>query len=63
MAARLTQAEAAQLVSTAKVRPERVWQDYEVNRQTSNQCNIPLATWELFLLLTDQHPTKKLVDR
>ena len=61
--ANLKQAEAAQLVSSAQGQPYRTWQGYEVALGKKNHRAIPLATWELFLLLTDQHPTHKMVSR
>lgn len=61
-AAKLTQAEAALLVTPAAGdRPERTWQNYEAAEGTKAHRAIPLATWELFLLLTGQHPTHQLV--
>lgn len=62
-AAGLTQAEAARLVSPAQTMPYRSWQCYEVLAGKPSSRTIPLATWELFLLLTDQHPTHRMVDR
>jgi len=57
----LTQAQAAELVSTAKTKPYRTWSGYEIaDIENVNARAIPLATWELFLLLTDQHPAMKL---
>jgi hypothetical protein len=63
LAAKLTQAEAALLVSPAQGRPERTWQGYEAAVGTRGHRAIPLAAWELFLLLTAQHPTLQLADR
>lgn len=59
-AAGLNQAEAAILVGSATKRPERTWQGYEAPISSKGHRNIPLASWELFLLLTDQHPKLKL---
>jgi hypothetical protein len=59
----LTQAEAAQLVSPAQGTPYRSWQSYEVATGKPGARVIPLAAWELFLLLTDQHPTHQMVLR
>lgn len=59
----LTQTQAAQLVSTAQRQPYRTWQGYEVEEGKSGHRAIPLVTWELFLLLTDQHPTHRLARR
>lgn len=61
--ANLKQAEAAQLVSSAQGQPYRTWQGYEVELGKTGHRAIPLATWELFLLLTDQHPTHRMVSR
>ena len=61
--ANLKQVEAAQLVSSAQGQPYRTWQSYEVATGKKGHRSIPLATWELFLLLTDQHPTHKMVSR
>lgn len=62
--ASLTQTQAAQLVSTAKTAGYKTWAGYETpaseSGQRSNHRAIPLATWELFLLLTDQHASLKL---
>lgn len=52
----LTQTQAAQLVSAAQTKPYATWQSYEVEEGNSRHRAIPLATWELFLLLTQQHP-------
>lgn len=63
-AAKLTQADAAILVTPAVgARPERTWQNYEAAEGTKAHRAIPLATWELFLLLTGQHPTHQLTAR
>lgn len=62
-AAQLTQAQAAQLVSPAQCQPYRTWQGYEVALGAKGHRAIPLATWELFLLLTDQHPTLQAMPR
>ena len=62
-AARLTQKEAALLVAdVAEGRAERTWQNYEADVGKSTHRAIPLATWELFLILTGQHPKLALVD-
>lgn len=58
--AKLKQAEAAQLVSPAQERADRTWQSYEAESGKKGHRAIPLATWELFLLLTGQHPTLQL---
>jgi hypothetical protein len=57
----LTQAGAAQLISPAKGKPYRSWQSYEVAEDKPGARAIPLASWELFLLLTDQHPTHQMI--
>jgi len=58
----LSQAQAAALVSSARSAPRRSWGGYEKNDGVNKRA-IPLATWELFLLLTDQHPMIKAVSR
>lgn len=58
----LSQAQAAALVSSASSAPRRSWGGYE-KTDGVNKRTIPLATWELFLLLTDQHPMMKAVSR
>ena len=63
-AAGLTQAQAAALVSPAKGKSSyRAWQVYEVEVGQPDHRTIPLPTWELFLLLTGQHPTMKLTKK
>jgi hypothetical protein len=59
----LTQAEAAQLVSPAQGTPYRSWQSYEVATGKPGARVIPLAAWELFLLLTNQHPSHQMALR
>lgn len=59
----LTQTAAALLVSPARAQPYRTWQSYEVPSGQSGARSIPLATWELFLLLTNQHPGLRLTRR
>jgi len=60
----LTQSQAAELVSPAVTAPYKTWAGYETPAsepgRRSNHRAIPLATWELFLLLTDQHPSMRL---
>lgn len=58
--AALTQAQAAELVSTAKTTPYKTWAGYETPEGQRNHRAIPLSTWELFLLLINQHPSLKL---
>lgn len=53
---------AGALVSAAAL-PRRTWEKWEKPEGTVNFRNMPIATWELFLLLTDQHPTLKLTKR
>ena len=59
-AAGLTQTQAAALVSPAKVASYKTWSAYELEEGNPNRRVIPLAVWELFLLLTDQHPTMQV---
>jgi hypothetical protein len=59
----LSQSDAARLVSPAQKSPYRSWQSYEVATGSPGSRAIPLATWELFLLLTDQHPSLRLAKR
>ena len=47
--AELTQAEAAQLISAAQIKPYRNWQSYEVPKGQSRV--MPLVSWELFLVV------------
>jgi hypothetical protein len=56
--AKLTQTQAAGLVSSAA--GYKTWSGYEQPVGTRNHRAISLATWELFLLLTNQHPTMRL---
>lgn len=60
----LTQTQAAELVSPAQIAGYKTWAGYETPTgepgHRSNHRAIPLSTWELFLLLTEQHPTFKL---
>lgn len=53
-AAGLTQAAAADLCC----RTERSWQDAELGKR-----QLDGAAWEMFLLMTDQHPHYRLVKR
>lgn len=63
----LTQTQAAELVSPALTAPYKTWAGYETPAgepgQRGNHRAIPLATWELFLLLTDQHPFMRLSNK
>jgi len=60
----LTQKEAASLVSSAEKAGYKTWAGYETEpgQTKSNHRAIPLAVWELFLLLTDQHPFFKILE-
>ncbi|MDN8102629.1 hypothetical protein [Burkholderia multivorans] len=62
-AADLSQTEASQLVSDAGAKGYRTWQRYEATLRSADHRSIPNAIWELFLLLTDQHPTHKMVSK
>lgn len=62
-AAGLTQTQAATLISVSRAKPYRTWQNYELAADQRDHRDIPLAVWELFLLLTDQHPTHRMIDR
>lgn len=53
----LSQTEAAALVSRAEKAGYRTWLGWELPSDKDNSREIPLATWELFLLLVGQHPT------
>jgi len=57
----LSQTAAAQLVSDAGKKGYRTWQRYEAPTDSPDHREIPNGLWELFLLLTDQHPTHRLV--
>ncbi len=61
--AKLNQLQAAKLVSGALKQPYRTWQGYEAEVGMDGHRAIPLSVWELFLLMTDQHPAFKLVPR
>lgn len=56
----LTQTQAAGLVSPASAAGYKTWSGYEQPVETRNHRAIPLAAWELFLLLTNQHPSMHL---
>lgn len=63
-AAGLTQAQATALVSEAQgASAYRVWQSWETPINQDNHRPIPLLVWEMFLLLTEQHPTMKLTKK
>lgn len=59
----LTQEQAAKLVSTAKTAAYKTWAGYETPKVHTNHRAIPLSTWELFLLLVNQHPNLRIVRR
>lgn len=59
----LSQAQAAKLISAACTSPYRTWQSYEAPAHTANHRSMPLASWEMFLLLTEQHPHFRLTAR
>lgn len=56
----LTQTQAAGLVSPALAAGYKTWSGYEQPVGTRNHRSIPLAAWELFLLLTNQHASMHL---
>jgi len=56
----LTQSEAARLITAAKTKPAATWQGYEASLERKDHRDIPLAIWELFLLLTGQHPNFRI---
>lgn len=62
-AAGLTQTQAAQVIGQAGVKGYRTWQRFEYTVDNKDHRAINPKLWELFLLLTDQHPTMKLVRR
>ena len=59
----LSQTEASQLVTDAGIKGYRTWQRYEAPLGSTDNRAIPIGLWELFLLLTDQHPTHRMVSR
>lgn len=58
----LTQGQAAALVSTAENHGRQTWYGYE-SEDGPRRRTIPLATWELFLLLTNQHPELSIIEK
>ena len=58
----LNQTQAAQLISTALAKPYHSWHPYELPLGTKYARPIPLAVWELFVLMTDQHPMFSLME-
>lgn len=59
-AAGLNQTQAAQLIGPAGAKGYRTWQRFEYPVGNKDHRAIHPGLWELFLLLTDQHPTLKL---
>ncbi|MGP8437828.1 hypothetical protein ACT2FY_39055 [Paraburkholderia fungorum] len=57
----LTQEAAGALVSSSK-QPRRTWDKWETTNE-ANAREMPLPTWELFLLLTNQHPILGLIEK
>lgn len=57
----LSQRAAARLVSASETKPYRTWQNYETDSGHPGHRSMPLALWELFLLLTQQHPSLRLL--
>jgi hypothetical protein len=55
--------QAAKLVSPSKTKPYRTWQNYKIEAGQNGHRSIPLSTWEIFPLLTDQHPTHQMLSR
>ncbi len=63
---KLSQRGAAQVASRVLLDDEtsyRSWQNYETAKGKPGHRQIPRSTWELFLLLTNQHPYYCLVSR
>lgn len=54
----LTQTQAAEM--TTNYGRYHTWRSYEIDKNEKGHCEINLAVWELFLLLTRQHPTMHL---
>ena len=59
----LSQTDASQLVTDAGAKAYRTWQRYEAPVDSTEHRAVPIGLWELFLLLTDQHPTHRMVSR
>lgn len=57
----LTATEAGRMVSSA-VNAYSIWSGYETKDQRRSR-QIPLATWELFLLLNNRHPMYRMARR
>jgi hypothetical protein len=62
-AAGLTQTGAAQVIGQAGAKGYRTWQRFEYAADNKDHRAINPKLWELFLLLTDQHPTLRLIRR
>ncbi len=58
-----SQTRAAALVSEATKAGYKTWAAYETPEDHPNHRAIPLASWEVFLLLTQQHPSLRLLPR
>ena len=58
----LTQAQAASIVSGAVKVPYRTWATYEAETASGRRA-IPLPAWELFLLMTGQHPSLEVTSK
>lgn len=59
----LTQTQAAALISPAGTAAYKTWAGYETSLDNPNHRKIPLATWELFLLVTGQHEAFRLQNK
>lgn len=59
----LSQTGAGQLITDAGTKAYRTWQRYEAPLGSTDHRAIPIGLWELFLLLTDQHPSHRMVSR
>lgn len=57
----LTATEAGRMVSSA-ANAYSIWSSYETKGQRRSR-QIPLATWELFLLLNNRHPIYRMARR
>ena len=56
----LSQMRAAKIISSVAPGSYKTWSGYEQNEGTVNHRKMPLAAWEIFLLMTNQHPTLEL---
>lgn len=59
----LTQTQAAQLIGNAGDKSYRTWQRFEAPADNPDHRAIHPRMWEMFLLLTDQHPIYRLTKR